>query len=274
MDRPPALSSTCSPATPFVKTTKPDAIVAAAVKVKANSTYPVEFLTENATAVEPDGPHTRPTSKLLFLGSRASTQVRGATHPRTVCSPGRWSRPATLMRSPRSRASVWPMDTAANTAMSGSRRCPPTSTGGRQLRPGNSRAADSSTASMRRNGAPSVTLWGDSSALREFSLGRPRQAVMFTRHDPDRSTSGKRRSRSRLATVIAEIVGFRGGSSGTPQGTPARSSIRAGCGRSAGPRRCTCTTASGAATRRSSRVAGRVRAMQAVARTSWGEAFR
>ena len=74
----------------FVGSARPDAIIIAAAKVggiKANDTYPVEFLTENIQLQSNllDAAHAAGVRKVLFLGSSCIyPEARAAAHPGIV----------------------------------------------------------------------------------------------------------------------------------------------------------------------------------------------
>ncbi|CAN5520378.1 GDP-L-fucose synthase [soil metagenome] len=223
----------------FVKATKPDAIIVAAAKVggiKANSTYPVEFLTENVQLQSNlmDAAHEADVDKLLFLGS-------SCIYPKFAEQPIREDSLLTGPLEPTNDA--YAIAKIAGIRLADGYRSEygrewisamPTNIYG----PGDNYDLETSHVlpalihrfhAAKESGAKSVTLWGDGSALREFlysdDLG---EAVMFLLDNfnepgPINVGYGEEISIKELATIIAEIVGFEGEiewDHSKPNGTP------------------------------------------------------
>jgi len=223
----------------FVKATKPDAIVIAAAKVggiKANSTYPVEFLTENIQLQSNlmDAAHAADVQKLVFLGSsciypkfapqpiREDSLLTGALEPTNdayAIAKIAGIRLADGYRSQYGRSWISAM---------------PTNIYG----PGDNFDLETSHVlpalihrfhDAKESGAASVTLWGDGSALREFLYSEDlAAATMFLLDNYDEPGPinvgfGEDLSIRDLAGIIAGVVGYEGSiewDTSKPNGTP------------------------------------------------------
>lgn len=223
----------------FVKATKPDVIVVAAAKVGgigANSTYPVEFLTENLQLQSNlmDAAHAADVEKLLFLGSsciypkfaeqpiREDSLLTGALEPTNdayAIAKIAGIRLADGYRSEYGREWISAM---------------PTNVYGQ----GDNFDLETShvlPALIRRfhgakvKGAKSVTLWGTGSALREFLFSDDLAAASlflldnFNDSGPINVGFGEEISIRELAALISRIVGFEGDiewDASKPDGTP------------------------------------------------------
>jgi GDP-L-fucose synthase len=223
----------------FVVTTKPHAIVIAAAKVggiKANSIYPVEFLTENVQLQSNlmDAAHAAGVEKLLFLGS-------SCIYPKFAEQPIREDSLLTGPLEPTNDA--YAIAKIAGIRLADGYRSEygrrwisamPTNIYG----PGDNFDLETShvlPALLHRfhdaklAGAPSVTLWGTGSALREFlhSDDLAEACVYLLDHydepGPINVGFGEEISIRNLATMIAGIVGYEGDiawDSSKPDGTP------------------------------------------------------
>lgn len=223
----------------FVAETKPDAIVVAAAKVggiKANSTYPVEFLTENIQLQSNlmDAAHAAGVEKLLFLGS-------SCIYPKFAEQPIREDSLLTGPLEPTNDA--YAIAKIAGIRLADGYRSQygrewisamPTNMYG----PGDNFDLETShvlPALIHRfydakvSGASSVTVWGDGSALREFLFSDDlASASMFLLDNynepgPINVGYGEEVSIKELAGIIAEIVGFEGDiewDTSKPNGTP------------------------------------------------------
>jgi GDP-L-fucose synthase len=210
----------------FVKAAKPDAIVVAAAKVggiKANSTYPVEFLTENVQLQSNlmDAAHAADVPRLLFLGS-------SCIYPKFAKQP---IREDSLLTGPLEPTN----DAYAIAKIAGIRlvdgyrsqygrdwiSAMPTNIYG----PGDNFDLETShvlPALIHRfhdakvSGARSVTLWGTGSALREFlhtdDLAEASLFLLsnYSEPGPINVGFGEEISIRDLANLIAEAVGFDG----------------------------------------------------------------
>jgi GDP-L-fucose synthase len=223
----------------FVAATKPDVIVVAAAKVggiKANSTYPVEFLTENVQLQSNlmDAAHAADVPRLLFLGSsciypkfapqpiREDSLLTGALEPTNdayAIAKIAGIRLADGYRSQYGRRWISAM---------------PTNIYG----PGDNFDLETShvlPALIRRfheakvAGADSVTLWGSGSALREFlyadDLAEASLFLLdhFDEPGPINVGFGEEITIKQLAALIAGTVGFEGAvewDTSKPDGTP------------------------------------------------------
>ena len=223
----------------FVTTTKPHAIVIAAAKVggiKANSIYPVEFLTENVQLQSNlmDAAHAAGVEKLLFLGS-------SCIYPKFAEQPIREDSLLTGPLEPTNDA--YAIAKIAGIRLADGYRSEygrrwisamPTNIYG----PGDNFDLETShvlPALLHRfhdaklAGAPSVTLWGTGSALREFlhSDDLAEACIYLLDHydepGPINVGFGEEISIRDLATMIAGIVGYEGDiawDSSKPDGTP------------------------------------------------------
>ncbi len=223
----------------FVSATKPDAIVVAAAKVggiKANSTYPVEFLTENVQLQSNlmDAAHAADVPRLLFLGSsciypkfaeqpiREDSLLTGALEPTNdayAIAKIAGIRLADAYRSQYGRDWISAM---------------PTNIYG----PGDNFDLETSHVlpalihrfhDAKTSGAKDITLWGTGSALREFlhadDLAEASLHLLESYHEPGPINVGfgEEISIRDLAGVIAEVVGFEGElrwDPSKPDGTP------------------------------------------------------
>jgi GDP-L-fucose synthase len=223
----------------FVTSAKPDAIVLAAAKVggiKANSTYPVEFLTENVQLQSNimDAAHQAGVPKLLFLGS-------SCIYPKFAEQPIREDSLLTGALEPTNDA--YAIAKIAGIRLADAYRSQyghhwisamPTNIYG----PGDNFDLETShvlPALIHRfhdakvSGADSVTLWGSGSALREFlyseDLARAALFLLdnFDEPGPINVGFGEEISIKQLAELIAGIVGFEGTldwDTSKPDGTP------------------------------------------------------
>jgi GDP-L-fucose synthase len=223
----------------FVKATKPDAVVVAAAKVggiKANSTYPVEFLTENIQLQSNlmDAAHAADVPRLLFLGS-------SCIYPKFAAQPIREDSLLTGPLEPTNDA--YAIAKIAGIRLADGYRSQygrdwisamPTNIYG----PGDNFDLETShvlPALIHRfhdakvSGAASVTLWGTGSALREFlhadDLAEASLFLLdnYSAPGPINVGFGEEISIKDLAGLIAEIVGFEGTiewDSSKPDGTP------------------------------------------------------
>jgi GDP-L-fucose synthase len=210
----------------FVKATKPDAIVVAAAKVggiKANSTYPVEFLTENVQLQSNlmDAAHAADVPRLLFLGS-------SCIYPKFAEQPIREDSLLTGPLEPTNDA--YAIAKIAGIRLADGYRSQygrdwisamPTNIYG----PGDNFDLETShvmPALIHRfhdakvSGATSVTLWGTGSALREFlhadDLAEASLFLLdnYSQPGPINVGFGEEISIRDLARVIADVVGFEG----------------------------------------------------------------
>jgi GDP-L-fucose synthase len=223
----------------FLKATKPDAVVVAAAKVggiKANSTYPVEFLTENIQLQSNlmDAAHAADVPRLLFLGS-------SCIYPKFAAQPIREDSLLTGPLEPTNDA--YAIAKIAGIRLADGYRSQygrdwisamPTNIYG----PGDNFDLETShvlPALIHRfhdakvSGAASVTLWGTGSALREFlhadDLAEASLFLLdnYSAPGPINVGFGEEISIKDLAGLIAEIVGFEGTiewDSSKPDGTP------------------------------------------------------
>lgn len=223
----------------FVAETRPDAIVVAAAKVGgigANSTYPVEFLTENLQIQSNimDAAHESNVDRLLFLGS-------SCIYPKFAKQPIREDSLLTGPLEPTNEA--YAIAKIAGIRLADGYRSQygrrwisamPTNIYG----PGDN--FDLATSHVlpalihrfhdaKESGADSVTLWGDGSALREFLYSDDlAEASMFLLDNYDEPGPinvgfGEEISIKDLAELIGEIVGFSGDikwDNSKPNGTP------------------------------------------------------
>lgn len=210
----------------FVGATKPDAIVVAAAKVggiKANSTYPVEFLTENVQMQSNlmDAAHAADVPRLLFLGS-------SCIYPKFAEQPIREDSLLTGPLEPTNDA--YAIAKIAGIRLADGYRSQygrdwisamPTNIYG----PGDNFDLETSHVmpalihrfhDAKEAGADSITLWGTGSALREFlhsdDLAAATLHLLDSYHEPGPINVGygEEISIKNLATLIAEIVGFEG----------------------------------------------------------------
>jgi GDP-L-fucose synthase len=223
----------------FVRSAKPDAIIIAAAKVggiKANDTYPVEFLTENVLLQSNllDAAHAAGVPKVLFLGS-------SCIYPKLAPQPIQESSMLTGPLEPTNDA--YALAKLAGIRLVDAYR----SEYGRQwisamptnlYGPGDNFDLETShvlPALIRRfhdavkSGADSVTLWGTGEALREFLYIDDAAAASvylldhYNEPGPINVGFGKDISIRELAGHIAAIVGFEGElrwDSTKPNGTP------------------------------------------------------
>lgn len=223
----------------FVGSTKPDAIVVAAAKVggiKANSTYPVEFLTENVQLQSNlmDAAHAAGVERLLFLGS-------SCIYPKFAEQPIREDSLLTGPLEPTNDA--YAIAKIAGIRLADGYR----SEYGRQwisamptniYGPGDNFDLETShvlPALIRRfhdakvSGASQVTLWGTGSALREFlhadDLAEASLFLLDNYNEPGPINVGfgEEVSIKDLAGIIAGIVGYEGliqWDPSKPDGTP------------------------------------------------------
>jgi GDP-L-fucose synthase len=223
----------------FVGSTRPDAIVIAAAKVggiKANDTYPVEFLTENIQLQSNllDAAHAAAVPRVLFLGS-------SCIYPKFAEQPIRESSMLTGPLEPTNDA--YALEKLAGIRLVDAYRSEygrewvsamPTNLYG----PGDNFDLETShvlPALIRRfhdavaNSAESVTLWGTGEALREFLYvdDAADASVYLLDHynepGPINVGFGQDVSIRDLAKIIAGIVGFDGAvqwDATKPNGTP------------------------------------------------------
>ena len=223
----------------FVTSTKPDSIVVAAAKVggiKANSTYPVEFLTENVQLQSNlmDAAHEAGVEKLLFLGS-------SCIYPKFAEQPIREDSLLTGPLEPTNDA--YAIAKIAGIRLADGYR----SEYGRQwisamptniYGPGDNFDLETSHVlpallhrfhQAKESGASSVTLWGDGSSLREFlysdDLASASMFLLenFNEPGPINVGFGEEISIRNLAELIRGIVGFEGEiewDTSKPNGTP------------------------------------------------------
>jgi len=223
----------------FVKATRPDAIVVAAAKVggiKANSTYPVEFLTENVQLQSNlmDAAHAADVPRLLFLGS-------SCIYPKFAEQPIREDSLLTGPLEPTNDA--YAIAKIAGIRLADGYRSQygrdwisamPTNIYG----PGDNFDLETShvlPALIHRfhdakvSGARSVMLWGTGSALREFlhadDLAEASLFLLDNYREPGPINVGfgEEISIRDLAGVIADVVGFEGTiewDPSKPDGTP------------------------------------------------------
>ena len=222
-----------------MKATRPDAIVVAAAKVggiKANSTYPVEFLTENVQLQSNlmDAAHAADVPRLLFLGS-------SCIYPKFAEQPIREDSLLTGPLEPTNDA--YAIAKIAGIRLADGYRSQygrdwisamPTNIYG----PGDNFDLETShvmPALIHRfhdakvSGASSVTLWGTGSALREFlhadDLAEASLFLLdnYSEPGPINVGFGEEISIRDLAGVIADVVGFEGmieWDPSKPDGTP------------------------------------------------------
>ena len=223
----------------FVGSAKPDSIVIAAAKVggiKANDTYPVEFLTENVQLQSNllDAAHAAGVPKVLFLGS-------SCIYPKLAPQPIQESSMLTGPLEPTNDA--YALAKLAGIRLVDAYR----SQYGRQwisamptnlYGPGDNFDLETShvlPALIRRfhdaikSGADSVTLWGTGEALREFLYIDDAAAASlylldhYNEPGPINVGFGKDISIRELAHLIATVVGFDGElkwDATKPNGTP------------------------------------------------------
>ncbi|MEO8262684.1 MAG: GDP-L-fucose synthase [Pseudolysinimonas sp.] len=223
----------------FFAAEKPESVVVAAAKVggiKANSTYPVEFLTENVQMQSNimDAAHASGVTKLLFLGS-------SCIYPKFAKQPIREDSLLTGPLEPTNDA--YAIAKIAGIRLADGYRSEyghdwisamPTNIYG----PGDNFDLETShvlPALIRRlheakeSGAPSVTLWGTGVALREFLYSEDLAAAVlhllehYSEPGPINVGYGEDITIKELATIIAEIVGYTGTiewDSSKPDGTP------------------------------------------------------
>ncbi|MDP3208867.1 MAG: GDP-L-fucose synthase, partial [Rhodoglobus sp.] len=223
----------------FVTATKPDAIVVAAAKVggiKANSTYPVEFLTENVQMQSNlmDAAHASGVERLLFLGS-------SCIYPKFAEQPIREDSLLTGPLEPTNDA--YAIAKIAGIRLADGYRSQygrdwisamPTNIYG----PGDNFDLETSHVlpalihrfhDAKQRGAESVTLWGSGVALREFlfseDLAEASLFLLDNYHDPGPINVGFGEDISirDLADVVSSIVGYEGAvewDSTKPDGTP------------------------------------------------------
>jgi GDP-L-fucose synthase len=223
----------------FVGSTRPDSIVIAAAKVggiKANDTYPVEFLTENIQLQSNllDAAHAAGVPKVLFLGS-------SCIYPKLAPQPIQESSMLTGPLEPTNDA--YALAKLAGIRLVDAYRSQygrewisamPTNLYG----PGDNFDLETShvlPALIRRfhdavkSGADSVTLWGTGEALREFLYIDDAAAASvflldnYNEPGPINVGFGKDISIKELAHLIAGVVGFDGEirwDATKPNGTP------------------------------------------------------
>jgi len=223
----------------FVGSTKPDAIIIAAAKVggiKANDTYPVEFLTENVQLQSNllDAAHAAEVPKVLFLGS-------SCIYPKLAPQPIQESSMLTGPLEPTNDA--YALAKLAGIRLVDAYRSQygrewisamPTNLYG----PGDNFDLETShvlPALIRRfhdavrSGADSVTLWGTGEALREFLYIDDAAAASvylldhYNEPGPINVGFGKDITIKELAHLIATVVGFDGElkwDATKPNGTP------------------------------------------------------
>jgi GDP-L-fucose synthase len=223
----------------FLATEKPDAVIIAAAKVggiHANSTYPVQFLTENLQiqANLMDGSHSAGIKQLLFLGSSCA-------YPKFAQQPIKEEFILTgeleKTNEPYALAKISGIKLVqAYRSQYGHKwiSAMPTNMYG----PGDNFDLDSSHVlpalirkfdDAKNSGASSVKLWGSGSPKREFlhsdDLGRACIFLLENYDDgiPINVGVGEDIAILELATLIREIVGFSGDiewDSSKPDGTP------------------------------------------------------
>jgi GDP-L-fucose synthase len=223
----------------FLAANKPDAVVVAAARVggiHANNTYPAEFIAQNlAIALNTiHGSHKAGVAKLLFLGS-------SCIYPRLAPQP---MREEDLLTGPLEPTNEW----YAVAKIAGIKLCQayrrqygadfislmPTNLYG----PGDNYHPEDShvvPALVRRfhaaklEGAPSVTVWGTGAPLREFlHVDDLAEACLFVLEhysaEPHLNVgSGEEVTIAALATLVSEVVGYRGKVAfdpSRPDGTP------------------------------------------------------
>jgi GDP-L-fucose synthase len=223
----------------FVASAKPDAIIIAAAKVggiKANDTYPVEFLTENIQLQSNllDAAHDAGVRKVLFLGS-------SCIYPKLAPQPIQESSMLTGPLEPTNDA--YALAKLAGIRLVDAYRSEygrewisamPTNLFG----PGDNFDLETShvlPALIRRfhdaasSGADSITLWGTGEALREFLyIDDAAAACLFLLDNynapgPINVGFGKDISIRELASIVATVTGFEGEirwDSTKPNGTP------------------------------------------------------
>ena len=223
----------------FVKATKPDAIVVAAAKVggiKANSIYPVEFLTENVQLQSNlmDAAHAADVPRLLFLGS-------SCIYPKFAEQPIREDSLLTGPLEPTNDA--YAIAKIAGIRLADGYRSQygrdwisamPTNIYG----PGDNFDLETSHVlpalihrfhDAKAAGAKSITLWGTGSALREFlhadDLAEASLFLLdgYSEPGPINVGFGEEISIRDLAGLVAEVVGFEGAiewDPSKPDGTP------------------------------------------------------
>lgn len=223
----------------FIGATKPDVVIVAAAKVggiHANSTYPVEFLTENVQLQSNlmDGAHAAGVDRLLFLGS-------SCIYPKFAEQPIREDSLLTGPLEPTNEAYAIAKITGIRLADAYRSEygrdwisAMPTNIYG----PGDNFDLETSHVlpalihrfhSAREQGLDSVTLWGSGIALREFLYSEDlAQASLFlldNYHEPGPINVGFGEDLSirELAELVASIVGFEGTiewDESKPNGTP------------------------------------------------------
>ncbi len=223
----------------FVGATQPDAIIVAAAKVggiHANSTYPVEFLTENVQLQSNlmDAAHAAGVDRLLFLGS-------SCIYPKFAEQPIREDSLLTGPLEPTNEA--YAIAKIAGIRLADGYRSEygrdwisamPTNIYG----PGDNFDLETSHVlpalihrfhSAREQGLDSVTLWGSGNALREFlyseDLAEASLFLLDHYHEPGPINVGFGQDLSirELAELVASIVGFEGTiewDESKPNGTP------------------------------------------------------
>lgn len=223
----------------FVGATQPDAIIVAAAKVggiHANSTYPVEFLTENVQLQSNlmDAAHAAGVDRLLFLGS-------SCIYPKFAEQPIREDSLLTGPLEPTNEAYAIAKITGIRLADAYRSEygrdwisAMPTNIYG----PGDNFDLETSHVlpalihrfhSAREQGLDSVTLWGSGNALREFlyseDLAEASLFLLDHYHEPGPINVGFGQDLSirELAELVASIVGFEGTiewDESKPNGTP------------------------------------------------------
>lgn len=223
----------------FIRETKPDSIIVAAAKVggiHANSTYPVEFLTENVQLQSNimDAAHAAGVDRLLFLGS-------SCIYPKFAEQPIREDSLLTGPLEPTNEA--YAIAKIAGIRLADGYRSEygrdwisamPTNIYG----PGDNFDLETSHVlpalihrfhSARKQGLDSVTLWGSGVALREFlysdDLAEASLFLLDHYHEPGPINVGFGEDLPirELAELVKSIVGFEGAiewDESQPNGTP------------------------------------------------------
>ena len=223
----------------FLASEKPDAVIIAAAKVggiMANSTYPVEFLSENLQIETNliDGAHAAEIDKLLFLGSSC---IYPKLAPQPIKEEHLLTGPLEASNEPYALAKISGLKLVQAYRREYGRKwvsAMPSNVFG----PGDN--FDETTSHVlpaliakfytaKKAGSPSVTVWGSGTPKREFMYSEDlASACMFLleKYNDDSHINvgtGTDLSISELAQTIAEVVGFEGEihfDASKPDGTP------------------------------------------------------
>jgi GDP-L-fucose synthase len=223
----------------FLASEKPDAVIIAAAKVggiMANSTYPVEFLSENLQIETNliDGSHAAEIDKLLFLGSSC---IYPKFAPQPIKEEYLLTGPLEASNEPYALAKIsglklvqayrreyarkWVSAMPSNVFGSGDNFDETTS----HVLP----ALIGKFHTAKKAGSPSVTVWGSGTPKREFMYSEDLASAcifLLEKYNDDSHINvgtGTDLSISELAQTIAEVIGFEGEihfDTSKPDGTP------------------------------------------------------